>query len=523
MLLLSSLSGLNGLTPDAKGVEIDLLPSDAQYVAAAWSETFIRKRPWMPSGHIATVANGTSLVVLGEVESRDKTGCKGKNWYAIHPFGFVCSTHVKTTKKAPERGAALPVGKGKRLPFAYAFVRTEGASMYASSDDVSAGIESRSLEKGMSLVVARTIDVDGDEYVMTRSGKLVAKADVRWGGQGSTWSGVTLEGEHVGPSFAWVSKDKTVVRAGPSTDHEKVDKLAKRDRVDLLESTGEGDNRWWKVGPDRWIRADMLNEVVFIEPPPGVLNPSKTETTGNDQWIDVNVGEQVLVAYRGETPVYATLISSGKNNKTPLGNYPIWAKVASMDMSNQDYEDNAYMVQGVPWVLLFQGHNALHGAYWHDSFGRKKSHGCVNLSPLDARYVFEWVAPTLPHGWTGYLPDNLHHGVVVHVRDTNRPPSRQFDQQRPIGPPDREAEKRKTEEALARREAEAASALYADGLAMEDIGDPVGEPQRLEAPAPPSLVIPRTPPPPDPSNPDLPSPDDGGPSDANPDSPQIDP
>lgn len=524
MLLLSSLSGLEALSPGLSEGEIEIKPSEASYVAAAWSETFIRKRPWMPSGHVATVGSGTSLVVLGEVESRDKSGCKGKNWYAIHPFGFVCSTHVKVTDAAPDPGAALPVDDGKRLPFAYAFVRTEDAPMYASSEDASAGISSRSLEKGMSLVVARTIDLDGEDYVMTRGGKLVAKGDVRWGGQGSTWSGVTLEGEHVGPSFAWVASDKTVVRAGPGTEHDKLGKLDKRTRVPLLESVGEGDDRWWRIGPDRWIRSDMLNEVVFIEPPPGVLSSADADT--DEQWIDVNVGEQVLVAYRGRRPVYATMISSGKNNKTPLGNYPIWAKVASMDMSNQDYEDNAYMVQGVPWVLLFQGHNALHGAYWHDSFGRKKSHGCVNLSPLDARFVFEWVAPTLPRGWTGYLPESLQRSVVVHVRDTDRPPSRQFDQQRPIGPPDREAERLKTEQAQARREAEAASELYADGLSLGEPGEPGevgGSAERIEAPAPPSLVIPRTPPPVDPSNPDLPSPDGRGPNDANPDLPEIDP
>src|SRR5688500_9778844 len=122
-----------------------------------------------------------------------------------------------------------------------------------------------------------------------------------------------------------------------------------------------------------------------------------------------------------------------------------------MDMANQDYEDKPYMVQGVPWVLLFQGHNALHGAYWHDRFGNRKSHGCVNLAPLDARWVFDWAGPTLPRGWTGYLPLSLERSPVVHVRDSSREDGLQFTQSRPIGPPDREAERRKAEAAEKRR------------------------------------------------------------------------
>jgi hypothetical protein len=204
--------------------------------------------------------------------------------------------------------------------------------------------------------------------------------------------------------------------------------------------------------------------------------------TGNDQWIDVDVGEQVLVAYRGKKPVYATIVSSGRGSPTPLGDYPIWAKVASMDMANQDYEEKPYMVQGVPWVLLFQGHNALHGAYWHDRFGNRKSHGCVNLAPLDARFVFEWTGPMLPAGWTGYLPSDLHRSPVVHVRDTSKPGGASFTQERPIGPPDREEERRKTEAALERRALEEAEAPLDIGAGATDPVPGEERPPRLSPP-----------------------------------------
>jgi hypothetical protein len=152
--------------------------------------------------------------------------------------------------------------------------------------------------------------------------------------------------------------------------------------------------------------------------------------SSDDQWIDVDLGEQVLVAYRGTTPVYVTLVSSGKGSPTPKGNYPIWAKVASMTMANQDYEDNPYMVEHVPWVMLFQGHNALHGAYWHDQFGKRRSHGCVNLSPKDAARVYALTSPNVPPGWNSLLEHKGDPGTLVRVRRGTEPVT---DRRLPLG------------------------------------------------------------------------------------------
>ena len=70
----------------------------------------------------------------------------------------------------------------------------------------------------------------------------------------------------------------------------------------------------------------------------------------------------------------------------------------------------------VPWVMYFQGSYALHGAFWHDAFGRQKSHGCVNLSPEDARTLFHWANPPLPENWHGVFSKDDKEGsrVVVH-------------------------------------------------------------------------------------------------------------
>ncbi|PRP97122.1 L,D-transpeptidase catalytic domain [Enhygromyxa salina] len=450
-LLAHTLRVLTGLEPGPSADEVEIEPTDVRYIEATWSETVVRGRPWVPHKRLATVSDGTRLVVRGIVQSRDDKGCHGKPWYAIYPFGFVCSEQARESERGPEPGAAMPLAEGRRVPFSYAYVRTDGVPMYAGYADVDAGVPTRPLTKGMSLVVARTLEYDGADWIQTEDGALVPKAGIRFGGQGSEWSGVELTGTYAGPSFAWTKLKKgTPVRSAPATSAERVLELELRTRVPLLERSEASSQRsFWRVGEDLWIDADHLNEVhIAAAPPPEVLDDWRGRNTGNDQWIDVDLGEQVLVGYRGDRAVFATMVSSGRSMPTPRGNYPVWAKVASTTMASQAYEDKPYMVQGVPWVILFQGHNALHGAYWHDKFGTPKSHGCVNLAPHDARYVFEWTGPTLPLGWTGYLPSDLRRAVVVHVRDSSRGG---FVQDRPIGPPDREAEKARAEAADERR------------------------------------------------------------------------
>ncbi|NVB43182.1 L,D-transpeptidase [Pseudenhygromyxa sp. WMMC2535] len=452
LILAHTLRALTGLEPGPTEDEIELRETETAYIEATWSETVVRGRPWVPYRRLATISDGTRLVVRGVVDSRDDQGCHGEPWYAVYPFGFVCSEQARPTDKAPAPGAALPLGKGDRVPHTYAYVRADGVPMYAGYADVDAGVPTRPLTKGMSLVVARSLEYDGYEWVQTPEGALVPKQGIRYGGQGSEWGGVEISGDYSGPSFAWTAGRKgTRVRADADPKAKVVLELPLRTRVPLLERRdAPGGHVFWRVGEGLWIDGEVLNEVHIAQAAPReVLGEWRAEHTGSDQWIDVDLGEQVLVAYRGGRAVFATMISSGRSHPTPRGNYPIWAKVASMTMANQSYENKPYMVQGVPWVLLFQGHNALHGAYWHDRFGVPKSHGCVNLAPYDARWVFDWVGPTLPRGWTGYLPGDLQRAAVVHVRDSSR--DSEFTQDRPIGPPDREAEKAKAEAAEARR------------------------------------------------------------------------
>lgn len=169
------------------------------------------------------------------------------------------------------------------------------------------------------------------------------------------------------------------------------------------------------VEPEIWLPSkDVAHPTA--QPPPADVAPG-------ERWVDVDLASQTVVAYEGTTPVFATLASSGKgaqgsDTATPRGTHRLWVKLASTDMGNVEREDvdQHYSIEDVPLVQFFDHAVGLHGAFWHREFGRVRSHGCVNLAPLDAVRLFDFTWPHLPRGWTAVFPTVLEKGSLVRVR-----------------------------------------------------------------------------------------------------------
>jgi hypothetical protein len=125
-----------------------------------------------------------------------------------------------------------------------------------------------------------------------------------------------------------------------------------------------------------------------------------------EKWIDINITKQVLVAYEGKRAVFATLVSTGEaglsdheeSTATIKGIFRIHTKLVAATMDSDEVGEE-FELRDVPYVQYFKEGYAIHGAYWHDGFGRPKSHGCVNLAPEDARRLFFWTAPHVPPRW----------------------------------------------------------------------------------------------------------------------------
>jgi hypothetical protein len=125
-----------------------------------------------------------------------------------------------------------------------------------------------------------------------------------------------------------------------------------------------------------------------------------------ERWIDVSIAKQVLVAYEGTKAVYATLVSTGEaglndpatSKSTVRGIFRIHTKHLTTTM-NSTVVGEEFELKDIPYVQYFEDGYALHAAYWHDDFGIPRSHGCINLSPADAKWLFQWTEPQLPRGW----------------------------------------------------------------------------------------------------------------------------
>jgi lipoprotein-anchoring transpeptidase ErfK/SrfK len=175
---------------------------------------------------------------------------------------------------------------------------------------------------------------------------------------------------------------------------------------DGLEKPAEGTRYLIKTGVV--TRLDAKN---FTGEGLSALYPSGV---GDDEmWIDVDLSRQTAVLYQGRTPRYATLVSTGSGGKkrsTPLGVFRVYQKHKTARMhgdekppeEDEDGEgEKPYRYDDVPWIQYIHKGIALHTAFWHDGFGMPRSHGCINLSPADAKYLFDRTLPNVPRGWHG--------------------------------------------------------------------------------------------------------------------------
>lgn len=231
------------------------------------------------------------------------------------------------------------------------------------------------------------VDQSVDEWLQIQGGEWIQRATAKYV-QPSYFTGVLLP-EGWNHPFAWVL-DLTGIYAsltpgGPSSAESGY--LTRRyDMVNIFAEAYDNEGwRWYMIGPNQWLKQTF---VAKIQPAP------IPEDVGG-HWVAVDLYEQTLIAYEDDKPVFATLISSGLDRtETNEGLFTVWAKLPADRMSGAAGAPNAYDLQTVPWTMYFDGSISLHGTYWHDLFGYRRSRGCVNLSISDARWIYKWMEQT---------------------------------------------------------------------------------------------------------------------------------
>jgi len=347
------------------------------------------------------VERGTRLPVRRRVLG---TGCSPGAWLDVGVDAWVCERFVELSS-APPAGVPQPdVAPGATLPYRYAFVATDGTRAYSRPSDYDADNYAEAFGEGFGLALTGHTVYDGVGFARTNRGLWVPEDSLRFA-RGTSFAGVALA-PGAPLDLAWVTRPRTTIR-GPARRQTRnaarfdVLHVASAARAQLVLADGGS------------IAARDATRVALTAPPDGV--------GASDRWVDVDIATQTLVAYEGTRPVFATLVSTGRalpDHETPLGVHHVWVKLATSNMDDLEREDveRNYSIENVPWVQYFEHSNGFHAAFWHEDFGHRRSHGCVNLSPRDARWLFDFTRPSLPPGWTAVFPTEHDPATVVRVR-----------------------------------------------------------------------------------------------------------
>ncbi len=143
-------------------------------------------------------------------------------------------------------------------------------------------------------------------------------------------------------------------------------------------------------------------EGVIVKTSLGDITATCPAVTSGEKWIEVNLSTQTLTVWRGSTKISSSLVSTGKPGfSTPTGTYYISTKYPSVTMA-ACVNGECWNTPGVPWAMLFRsGGFYIHGAYWHNDFGKVRSHGCVNLPVPYAEWLYGWT-PSGTRVWIHY-------------------------------------------------------------------------------------------------------------------------
>lgn len=440
----------SGLGDGVAEAELPERPTPAPGVS--WWEvrrwTPARRAPARSAAQKGLLLTGETVAVVGR--GPKDADCSKQGWFQLDGGAWACGDGMAPTERAPAAQPRLiafdppepheyrsyrDTGRYDRapaesteplLPFVYGKQwRRWAAPTWASLRDYERGLPPQAALENTTKYHFVKVHETRRGTVLERADGVVVPADQVWIYPVSRFHGRELDRQPVpeGQLAAWVASYTGMhLRADPDPASPAVYKLDHHTALTVAaEPVVNAKGRWFRVpdalapGVDGWALAGTKG--IRVQRP----LPRPRQVGEDELWIDVDTGEQTLTVSRGDTPLFITLVSTGEGEEylTPEGLYRIYDKSIYGDMRSLDDapEDEAYAVEAVPWVIHFKARYALHGVFWHWGFGHKASHGCVNLSPRDARWVFDHIGPRLPEGWHTVYESPGDTGPLVRVRD----------------------------------------------------------------------------------------------------------
>ncbi|MCX4246443.1 L,D-transpeptidase [Paraliomyxa miuraensis] len=392
--------------------EDEPLPSDREplELRTAKQHLTVRIAPDHRAPIRARIASGEAFEVFERVQGR---GCSVGGWADVGNGGFVCLSRTRPATQAPRM---MPVARQGVLPFYFARNRLDQPARrwksmrsYLRGDQPTMVYE---LGRDYAFTSRRR---EGGQIVLTdKRGRIMLERDLDRM-RPSRFEGRDLVAEPVpeGEQLAWtVDWPRTAIHAAADPEAKSIATLDYHLEIFVRpEPLRTASGTWFELTGGGFVRARDIRRLQPVEP------LADDEVTADELWIDVDLDQQVLTVVRGQTPIFTTLISSGLKGPTPRGVFRINKKEAFGSMTSSPGASEAYAVEAVPYVQYFHEGIALHSAYWHDRFGFKISHGCVNLSPRDAAHVYSLTGPHASKGWMEVFEDEGDLGTRVRVHE----------------------------------------------------------------------------------------------------------
>ncbi len=419
--------GVSSATNDTRATVAAAAPGPRVYARTRY--VWIRPEPDASKEWIGYLWTGGS-VALKSAKPVYGPGCM--EWYAIEPRGYVCVDGNRATLDANDAvyRAVLPYAPDLSSPWPHQY----GESLGLTSDPAPAGSpltfpplplaihEPRNqLHRRSTVAFSHEVTANGHDFLLSADFQWLPKANVT-PYPPIKFHGLTLGRDAQLPLAFFKGKDRPAYTR--SASGELVVASETFLRLSFVELTGERE----AAGKDHFLRTKRgelwvkESDAVLPVPQPrtpwgadvGAPDSTNSAPKGRASWIEVAVSAGYLIAYEGTNPVFVTLISPGRGGSakpgedpiehalTPTGTFPVSGKFATATME----APGELIHSDVPWTQNFSGPHALHTAYWHDSWGEFKSGGCVNVSPIDGRSLFDFTDPPLPPGWHGvrWLP-----------------------------------------------------------------------------------------------------------------------
>ncbi|PIE05956.1 MAG: L,D-transpeptidase [Sorangium cellulosum] len=385
------------------------LPANARSVVAIHNEVPLLARPNAGAPRRGVLATDFPMPVFAVKRG---PGCVNR-WLNVGPLAWVCRDKVNFSQSPPIPAGELVYNETPDgLPYRYFFVGRGGSWGHSRLRSVEVSTPDQTFEQGFAVAIIEQRENQGEMYGRTTHDVWVPMRDLH------PVRATTFQGEQIRDGnldVAWVFTNNAVARSKPSTYGRPRQKLVRFQLLKVLEEKTVGRHNYYRIGDHAWVSDHVVRKPSKAPPP--------KEVKQGDRWIDIHLQSQTLVAYVGDQPVYATLVSTGKGRQgtafaTPKGVHRIWVKLvaSSMDNLEDEYASDVYSIEDVPYVQFFSRGVGLHATFWHKKFGRVRSHGCVNLPPLDAQWLFRFTSPHLPAGWRAVLPSDLEAATIIRVR-----------------------------------------------------------------------------------------------------------